>query len=518
MQNKKNIIIIGAGPAGLSAAYEILSKSNNYNVIILEKTNSIGGISKTVYHNGNRMDIGGHRFFSKDEEIVKWWLEMLPMQNKQSIDDILLENEKELPFKGVDPEKENEVMLKRRRVSRIFYNQKFFDYPIKMQFKTFKNLGLKTTFLAGLSYLYSIIFKRNENSLEDFYINRFGKKLYSMFFENYTQKLWGRHPKEISPEWGKQRVKGLSVFGILKDIFFKVFPFLNHKIETSLIEEFMYPKFGPGQLYETIAQKIENLGGKIIFNSKAISFEYNENKIKSLTYLKDGIPISIEPDYVISSMPIKDLIKGIDNASNELKMIADNLPYRDFITVGILVNKLNLKNETKIKTLNNIIPDCWIYVQDSGVKLGRIQIFNNWSPYLVKDFKNTCWIGLEYFCKENDDFWNLEEKQRIDFVSNELIKMKIIKSRDEILDYHIEKIEKAYPAYFDSYSEINKIKEFVDSISNLYCIGRNGQHRYNNMDHSTKTGFVAANDIINNKNNKTLVWNVNTEEEYHESK
>lgn len=515
---KKNIVIIGAGPAGLSAAYEILNNSNDYNVLILEKTDAIGGISKTVCHNGNRMDIGGHRFFSKDENIVKWWLEMLPMQNKQSIDDILLNNEKFLPTHGANPEKEDEVFLKRRRVSRIFYNNKFFDYPIKMQLKTFKNLGLSTTLCAGFSYLYSVIRKRKENSLEDFYINRFGKKLYSMFFENYTEKLWGRHPKEISPQWGKQRVKGLSILAILKDIFYKVFPLFNHKVETSLIEEFIYPKFGPGQLYETIARKIEEMEGKILFNSKVTKLNYDEDKIKSLVYLQDNKEYEIEADYIISSMPIKDLIEAFNKIPNELKTIAKNLPYRDFITIGILVNKLNLKNETNIKTFNDIIPDCWIYVQDSNVKLGRIQVFNNWSPYLIKDFKNTCWIGLEYFCKENDDFWNMEEKERIDFVSKELINMKIINSKNEILDYHIEKVEKAYPAYFDSYNEIDKIKAFIDLIPNLYCVGRNGQHRYNNMDHSIKTGFIAADDIINNKNNKKNIWNVNIENEYHEEK
>lgn len=516
---KKNIIIIGAGPAGLSAGYEILKNSDQYDVIILEKTDKIGGISRTVCHNGNRMDIGGHRFFSKDENITKWWLEILPMQGKQTIDDILLNQKKELDDSNVDPEKQDKVMLKRRRVSRIFYNQKFFDYPIKMKFQTLKNLGIKTTLCAGFSYLYSVINKRKEKSLEDFYINRFGKKLYSMFFENYTQKLWGRHPRDISPTWGKQRVKGLSIFGIIKDVFFKVFPFIKHKVETSLIEEFMYPKFGPGQLWETAAEKIENMGGKILFNSNAVEFNLKEDKIVSVSYFnKSNEKINLNCDYLISSMPIKDLIRGTKNTPDEIKDIANNLPYRDFVTVGILVKNINLKNETKIKTYNERIPDCWIYVQDSSVKLGRMQFFNNWSPYLVKDYKNTQWIGLEYFCSENDEFWNMPEDEILDFVSKELINMKIINSKEEILDFHRERVEKAYPAYFDSYKNIDKVIDFINSKENLYCIGRNGQHRYNNMDHSMMSGFLAARAIIAGKKDKTEIWNVNTEENYHESK
>lgn len=515
---KKTIAIIGAGPAGLSCAYEILKNSDDFNVIIFEETSNIGGISRTVNYNGNRMDIGGHRFFSKDESIVKWWLEILPLQAKPSLDDILLNQEKNFPSVGLNPEKEDNVTLLRNRVSRIFYNQKFFDYPIKMKLQTIKNLGIKNTFLAGFSYLFSTIKKRKETSLENFYINRFGQKLYSMFFEGYTEKLWGRHPKNISPDWGKQRVKGLSIFGILKDIFFKIFPFINHKVETSLIEEFYYPKFGPGQLWEEVAKKIETLGGKIEFNSKVVELNSVDNKITSVSYTKNNEKITLNTDYVVSSMALKDLILATNTIPKNIKEIAENLPYRDFVTVGILVKDINLKNETKIKTYNDRIPDCWIYVQDTGVKLGRMQFFNNWSPYLVKDYKNTQWIGLEYFCKENDDFWNMNEEEILDFVFEELKKMKILNSKEEILDFHREKVKKAYPAYFDSYKDIDKVVDFVNSKENLFCIGRNGQHRYNNMDHSTKSGFLAAQAIIQNKTDKSEIWSVNTEKEYHEAK
>ena len=516
---KKLVVIIGAGPAGLSAGYEILKKSDEFDVIILEKSDCIGGISRTVNHKGNRMDIGGHRFFSKNEDIVKWWLNFLPMQSENSFDDNLLNRKKDLPKQGLNPEKEDKVMLKRQRVSRIFYNRKFFDYPVKMNFQTVKNMGFFTTFSAGLSYLHSIFSKKEENSLENFYINRFGKKLYSMFFENYTEKLWGRHPRDISADWGRQRVKGLSIFGILKDIFFKIFPFFNHKVETSLIEEFMYPKFGPGQLWETVAQNFRDLGGKIIFNFDVTDFSLKNGRISSLSYINsDNEKVILNADYIISSMPLKDLVLGIDKADNDIKEIASNLPYRDFVTVGVLVKEINLKNETKIKTLNNRIPDCLIYVQDSSVKLGRIQFFNNWSPYMTADYKNTQWIGLEYFCRENDEFWNLSEDAILDYVADELIKMKIINSKDEILDFHRERVEKAYPAYFDSYKNIDKVIDFINSVENLYCIGRNGQHRYNNMDHSMMSGFLCAKGIVEDIDNKKEIWNVNTEQDYHEQK
>ena len=215
-------------------------------------------------------------------------------------------------------------------------------------------------------------------------------------------------------------------------------------------------------------------------------------------------------------MPLKDLVSGLNGKiPKNVKQIAKSLPYRDFVTIGLLVKKLNLKNETNIKTLNNIIPDCWIYVQDEKVKLGRIQIFNNWSPYMVNDPLNTVWIGLEYFCNEKDEFWSLSGKKRIEFVTKELIKMNII-DKNDVLDYHVEKVKKAYPAYFDTYKDINKLIQYLNKFNNLYCIGRNGQHRYNNMDHSMMTAFETVNNIENNIKDKSNIWNVNTDTDYHE--
>ncbi len=506
---KKKVVIIGAGPAGLTAGYELLKKSKNFDVIILEESNEIGGISRTVKYKGNRMDIGGHRFFSKDEDVNKFWQEIMPIQGKPSYDDKKLGREKNLAKNGPDPEKDDRVMLVRQRVSRIYYLKKFFDYPISMKFQTFKNMGLCRTFVAGCSYLKSMIIKKKEDSLENFYINRFGKKLYSMFFEKYTEKLWGRHPSEISADWGAQRVKGLSITAVIKDMFKKIFH-IKGKVETSLIEEFVYPKYGPGQLWELVASDFEKMGGKVEKNHQVIKINKKDNKIVSVVCNVGGTKKEIKGDIFISSMPLKDLVAGMNDVPKNINAIAKGLPYRDFVTIGLLVDKLNLVNETDIKTINNIVPDCWIYVQEPDVKLGRIQIFNNWSPYLVEDIDNKVWIGLEYFCNENDDFWNMTDEECIDFASKELIKMGIIKE-ENILDAHREKVKKAYPAYFDTYDEIDKLVNFLNTINNLYCVGRNGQHRYNNMDHSMVTSFETVNNIIGNVKTKDNIWNVNTD-------
>lgn len=508
---KKKVVIIGAGPAGLTAGYELLEKSKNYDVVILEESNYIGGISRTVKYHGNRMDIGGHRFFSKVPEVMDFWLKMMPLQGRYSYDDKILGRDKHLEDGGPDPEVEDRVMLVRNRVSRIYYLKKFFDYPISLKLQTFTNMGLVRTIQSGSSYLKSMIVKKDETSLENFYINRFGKKLYSMFFEQYTEKLWGRHPSEISADWGSQRVKGLSIVAVLKDMLH-----INKKKETSLIEEFIYPKYGPGQLWETVALEFEKLGGKVLFEHAVESINYKGDKITSVVCDINGERKEIKGDIFISSMPLKELVLGMNGKlPSDVKRIAEGLPYRDFVTVGLLVKKLNLKNTTKMKTLNNIVPDCWIYIQESDVKIGRIQIFNNWSPYMVEQPEENVWLGLEYFCNEGDEFWKKTEQECIDFAIEELIKMGII-DKEDVIDAHLEKVKKAYPAYFDTYNEIDKLIKYIDKYDNLYCVGRNGQHRYNNMDHSMVTSFEAVNNIINNRKDKSNIWNVNTEKDYHE--
>ena len=342
-----------------------------------------------------------------------------------------------------------------------------------------------------------------------------------MFFEGYTEKLWGRHPREISADWGSQRVKGLSIRAVLKDMFSKIGPKKKDQkhVETSLIEEFYYPKYGPGQLWETAAEEVRKMGGTIQMHSKVTQIHTDaKGKVLSLTYEKDGKPETIEGDIFLSSMPVKDLVAGMNDVPAEMAKIAAGLPYRDFVTVGLLLDKLNLKNETDIPTLGNIVPDCWIYVQDVGVKLGRIQIFNNWSPYMVQDPEHTVWIGLEYFCAEGDEFWNMSDQECINFAVKELVSMGVISSPSDVKDSHRERIKKAYPAYFDTYAQIDDLIAYLNRFENLFCIGRNGQHRYNNMDHSMATAFEAVDNICAGKTDKKNVWNVNTEKEYHEEK
>ena len=516
----KKVIIIGAGPAGLTAGYELLKdQDNQYEVIILEEENQVGGISKTVRYNGNRMDIGGHRFFSKDENVMDFWKELMPIQGAPSYDDKKLNREKPLVKDGPDPEKENKVMLVRDRVSRIYYLKKFFDYPVSLKLETFTNMGLIRTIKAGFSYLKSIFVKKKETSLENFYINRFGKVLYGMFFEKYTEKLWGRHPSVISADWGSQRVKGLSITAVIKDMFRKIFNPKSNKVETSLIEQFWYPKYGPGQLWENLADEIEKNGGKILKQHSVQKINLKENKITSVECVCDGKIEVFEGDIFISSMPLKDLVEDMKEEAvpEDIKNIATGLPYRDFMTVGLLLKKLDLKNKTKIKTLGNIVPDCWIYVQEPDVKLGRIQIFNNWSPYMVSNPEKNVWIGLEYFCNEGDEYWNMSDEEFTKFAIKELVSMGVIEESD-VLDSHRERVKKAYPAYFDTYSEIDKLIEYLNGFENLYCVGRNGQHRYNNMDHSMVTAMETVKNIKNNITTKDNIWKVNTEKEYHEVK
>ena len=276
------VVIIGAGPAGLTAAYELLTRHRGFEVVVLEKTGAIGGISKTVWYNGNRMDIGGHRFFSKDQRVMNWWQNVMPLQGSPSLDDLLLGREMPLSPGGPDPQREDRVMLLRNRVSRIYYQGHFFDYPVSLKWKTLKAMGMATTLRVGLSYLRSVFHKLPETSLENFYVNSFGRKLYSMFFESYTEKLWGRHPRAISAEWGAQRTKGLSIRGVLTDMMKKLFLSKEKRkqsVQTSLIEEFRYPKFGPGQLWETVAEDIRGAGGDVRLGCGVTAVETDGNRV-----------------------------------------------------------------------------------------------------------------------------------------------------------------------------------------------------------------------------------------------
>lgn len=514
---KKKAVIIGAGPAGITVGCELLKNSDEYDVVILEQSDSIGGISRTVNHEGNRMDMGGHRFFSKDERVNRWWEEILKMQGSPSSDDIATSRDIHCSEGGPDPEQQDEVMLLRRRVSRIYYNKKFFDYPVKMNLNTICAMGPVTTIQAGFSFLWACIHKLPETSLENFYINRFGRKLYSMFFESYTHKLWGRHPSEISADWGAQRVKGLSVAAVLKDCFGRLLHIKNSNVETSLIEEFKYPKYGPGQLWECASSRFRTMGGRIITDCRVDRIIVKNGSVHGIECVCGGEKKTFCADVIFSSMPVKNLIRGMNNVPADVRSISEGLPYRNFVTIGVLVDRINLKNKTNYATVGDIVPDCWIYVQEPSVTMGRIQIFNNWSPYLVKNPKSTVWMGLEYFCGDDKE-WNRSDEEWSSLAVNELKQMNIIDNDTKIITTHCERVEKAYPAYFDTYDRIDRVIGWLDDIDGLYCIGRNGQHRYNNMDHSMLTAMEAVSNLLTNDSDNSNIWNVNTEQSYHEDK
>lgn len=516
----KKAIIIGAGPAGLTAAYELLNRSDII-PIVLEENDFVGGISATLDYKNNKIDMGGHRFFTKSDRVMKWWLDILPLQGKPSKDDIILGREVELSKakKAPDPEKTDRVMLKRPRLSRIYYLKTFFNYPVSLNMDTIKGLGLWRMFKIGCSYLKALAFPiKPEKSLQDFMINRFGKELYLTFFKDYTEKLWGIGCDKISAEWGAQRIKGISILKVLKQMAQNLTGKKSGAVETSFIESFFYPKFGPGHLWQNVATMVEEKGGKILFNQKVTRIIKQDNRIIAVeTTDKKGNTSVYEGDIFISTMPVKDLIASMNDVPEEVSTVAGGLMYRDFRVVGVLLNKLKLKNTTAIKTVNDIVPDTWIYVQEREVKLGRIQVFNNWSPYLVDDFENKVWIGLEYFCNEQDKIWTDDDKTFIDFAINEADKIGIFEKKD-VLDAYTHRVKKAYPAYFGSYDKFDVVKNYLKQIDNLYPVGRNGMHRYNNMDHSTLAAMKTIDCILGTIHDREDIWSVNTESDYHEEK
>jgi protoporphyrinogen oxidase len=520
----KKAIIIGAGPAGLTAAYELLKRNTGIKPIIYEQSTDIGGISKTINYKGNRMDIGGHRFFSKSDRVMDWWMQILPLEKTAQEQFVInyQNKQKELDtnlYKTADAEKDEKVMLVRNRLSRIYYLKKFFDYPIKMNATTFSNLGITKIIKIMMSYAkMKVTPSREENTLEDFFINRFGKELYETFFKDYTEKVWGKPCHQISAEWGAQRIKELSVSKAIahaiKSKFKKNKSISQKDVETSLIERFLYPKYGPGQIWEEVAANIVAMGGEIHMQRTVQGFVQNNNNISSCN-IKNEITGAVEEvngDYFFSTMPVKYLIRGIDKGVPEhVKKIAEGLEYRDFITVGVLANKLAL-NQTE----EGLIKDNWIYVQEKEVKLGRIQVFNNWSPYMVKD-NSKVWLGLEYFCYKNDELWNKSDEAFMKFAVGELEKIGMVKKED-VVDTTMARMEKTYPAYFGTYNQFNEVIEYVNTIENLFLVGRNGMHKYNNSDHSMLTAMTAVDNIIAGITTKENIWKINTEMEYHESK
>lgn len=522
----KVAIIIGAGPAGLTAAYELL-KTTEIKPIVVEMSAAFGGISRTINHNGNRMDIGGHRFFSKSDAIMDWWLGIMPLQASPARDGIpasLHTHDGQRP--SPDPEVTDVVMLLRRRLSRIFYLRHFFDYPVSLNFSTLNNLGLSRVVRIGVSYLRRVLFPiKKERSLEDFFINRFGDELYRLFFRDYTEKVWGVKPSAINPDWGAQRVKGLSILKVITHALSHM-PWSKEKdgvdqknVETSLIGRFYYPKLGPGQLWEHVADRVREMGGEIRLQQRVSGVTIDGGRIVGLT-LEDtttGESQTLAGDYVFSSMPIRELVTAMGKTPPQhVREVANGLVYRDFITVGLLLRQKKAAGAGRADLRKKGIPDLWVYIQERDVKVGRLQLFHNWSPYLVSDPDNI-WVGLEYFYSEGDELDALSEDAMAELAVHELEKLGLADPKD-VIDHVVAKVPKAYPAYFGSYGSFDDVRTYLDSIGNLYCIGRNGQHRYNNMDHSMLTAMAAVEIVRDGTMDKSAIWAVNTEKDYHEEK
>ena len=422
MQRKKTAVMIGAGPAGLTAALEFARRSEIH-PIVLEASREIGGISRTIRHNGNRMDIGGHRFFSKSDRVMDWWAELMPITGDGE-HAVCYQNKERVV--AATAEDSDLVMLVRPRRSRIYFLRNFFNYPLSLDARTLRLLGLKRTFKIGLGYLRAKLFPRKpEKTLEDFLINRFGMELYRTFFKSYTEKVWGVPCDQISAEWGAQRIKGLSlrtaVLHFLKKTFSrrKSGDVLQKGTETSLIEKFLYPKYGPGQLWEHVADLVTEKGGEVRLGWRVAKLRTEGARIVAVDAVNEtGETATIPADYVFSTMPIRELIRGLDcEVPANVREVSEGLVYRDFITVGLLADRLSVTEPD-----GGLLKDTWIYIQEPDVLLGRLQIFNNWSPYMVADPEKV-WIGLEYFCYETDPLWKMPNEEIAAFAIAEVEKI-----------------------------------------------------------------------------------------------
>jgi protoporphyrinogen oxidase len=535
-------VVAGAGPAGLTAAWELLARTDVHPVVI--EPGALGGIAQTYIHRGNRIDIGGHRFFTKSERVKRFWLGMLPLQGAPAADDVALGREVELASHVVlrrlvrtatdgairvceaarqapDPASEDRVMLVRPRLSRIYFARHFFPYPLGITLSVAWRLGLLNTALITLSFLRAKAFPyRDETTLDAFFVNRFGRRLYETFFRAYTEKVWGVPCQEIRAEWGAQRVKGLSlkraVMHAVHDLLSSDFRKEQHRRETSLITRFLYPKLGPGQMWETVADEVRGAGGEIRQGARVSAVRMAQGRVTSVCVREEATGRSHELpcDYFFSSMPLRDLIAMVEPAPPAaVREVAAGLRYRDFITVGLLLDRLHVLEQGKPPQAT--VRDNWIYVQDAGVRVGRIQIFNNWSPYLAADPARTVWIGLEYFANRGDDLWRQADAELLALAKREIERIGFARAAD-VRDGCVLRVPDAYPAYIGSYHRMGEIRRWVSAVPNLFCIGRNGMHRYNNQDHSMLTAMMAVDAVAAGREDDAALWTVNLEQTYAE--
>jgi protoporphyrinogen oxidase len=470
-ENSKKVVIIGAGPAGLTAAYQLCKEG--VKSVVLEKDTVVGGISRTVDYKGYLFDIGGHRFFTKVKAVEEMWQEVLG----------------------------KEKFLRRSRLSRIYYNKKFFNYPLKA-FNALFGLGIFNSFLMLGSYAKAQVFPiKQEKSFEDWISNRFGKRLFNTFFKTYTEKVWGIPCNEISADWAAQRIKGLSLLSTIKSALLSGQAKDKGEIIKTLIDAFDYPAKGPGMMWEMVAEDIQEKHSEIKMQSDVEKILWQENKITALGIKCGDKSEIVEGTDFISSMPIQELVRKMSpEVPPKVMQAADRLAYRDFLTVSLIINKADL------------FQDNWIYIHDSEVKVGRIQNFKNWSPQMVPDENKTC-LGLEYFCFEGDGLWNMADEDLVKLGTKEIGMLGLADPKD-VEDGTVVRMPKAYPVYDSVYAEaVNTIREFLAELGNLHLVGRNGMHKYNNQDHSMLTAMLAVKNILGANYD---VWAVNADDEYHE--
>ena len=471
-KSKKKVVIIGGGPAGLTAAYQ-LAKAHTES-IVLEKDYTVGGISRTVNYKNYHFDIGGHRFFTKIKRVEDMWYEVLRAD-----------------------------FLRRKRLSRIFYDKKFFYYPLR-PLNALTGLGAWNSLLIFTSYLYAQIFpSQQEENFEQWVSNRFGKRLYEMFFKTYTEKVWGIPCNEIRAEWAAQRIKGLSLVSALKNALVnnKTNSTNKKNVVKTLIDEFDYPKFGPGMMWQKVADIVQENGSQVRFGAEVEGILWSENRLEALEVKQDGKTELVHGTDFISSMPIREAIQKFKpTVTRKVFEAASDLKYRDFLTVALIVNKRDL------------FPDNWIYIHDPNVKVGRVQNFKNWSPFMVPDEEKSC-VGLEYFCFEGDSLWSMPDEELVELGRKELETLGLVNGTD-VEDGHVVRMPKAYPIYDSIYQKsLGIIRNFLSGFENFQLVGRNGMHRYNNQDHSMLTAMLATENILGANHD---LWAVNEEQEYHE--
>lgn len=468
----KKVVIIGAGPAGLTAAYEML-KNSEYSVTIVEKENQVGGLSKTNSFNGNKIDIGGHRYFTSNERVEKIWNDILPISEGG--------------------------MLRRNRLSHILYRGKSISYPLEINKELLQCAGISEGMKILMSFLYARHYKiKSEKTLEEFYINRFGKKLYKLFFEDYTKKLWGIPPSQMKPDWGNQRIQNLDLMRTIGNVIASH----NQIRNRSLIESFYYPTYGSGQMWNEMCRCCICRGATIRYNSEVVKLEHNANKKFRVWYRNNGNIEGEYADVVISTMPLRDLMERTSNCPSDILNIASRVKYRDMLTVSFFIN-----SEFCGERLKDNSSDCWMYIQERTVKAGRLQILNNWSEYLLAKKKGFL-LQVEYYCNEGDILWKMEDVELLKLALNEMKICKIVTNDVNTTDYAVHKIKKAYPIYDEIYDSMEYIREYINKINGLYCIGRNGRHVYGNMDQVMESALCAVDVIKKDGQGKERIWRV----------